>query len=103
KPVRNLSFAEWSRLIEVDLHGAFNVAHHVLPVLHAAGGGAIIVITSIASQMVPSLNSAGAAAKAGVEALVRVVAREEGRNGIRANAVGIGVTETDMTAPLFKA
>jgi 3-oxoacyl-[acyl-carrier protein] reductase len=38
----------------------------------------------------------GAAAKAGLEAVVRVVAREEGRRGIRANAVAVGLTDTDM-------
>jgi 3-oxoacyl-[acyl-carrier protein] reductase len=35
-------------------------------------------------------------AKAGVEALVRVLAREEGRHGIRVNAVAVGLTDTDM-------
>jgi NAD(P)-dependent dehydrogenase (short-subunit alcohol dehydrogenase family) len=46
--------------------------------------------------MVPSRNPHGAAAKAGVEALVRVLAREEARHRIRANVVAIGITDTDM-------
>jgi 3-oxoacyl-[acyl-carrier protein] reductase len=41
-------------------------------------------------------NAQGAAAKAGLEALIRVIAREEGKHGIRANVVAIGLTDTDM-------
>lgn len=50
--------------------------------------------------MVPARNSHGSAAKAGVEALVRVLAREEARNRIRANAVAIGITDTDLFGPV---
>ena len=46
-------------------------------------------------------NVQGAAAKAGVEAMVRVVAREEAKHGIRANAVAIGLTDTDMGRTAF--
>ncbi len=62
----------------------------------------IVAISSIAAQMCQSSNAQGAAAKAGLEALVRVIAREEGRHGIRANAVAIGLTDTDQTAIAFE-
>ena len=51
--------------------------------------------------MCQSRNVQGAAAKAGLEAMVRVVAREEGRRGIRANALAIGLTDTDMGRVAF--
>jgi len=69
--------------------------------LRRAGGGAIVAISSIAAQMCQARNVQGAAAKAGLEAIVRVVAREEGRHGIRANAVAIGLTDTDMGRVAF--
>jgi NAD(P)-dependent dehydrogenase (short-subunit alcohol dehydrogenase family) len=99
--VADLAPAAWDRYLAVDLSGAFYVIHAALPHLRAAGGGAIVAISSIAAQMCQPRNAQGAAAKAGLEALVRVVAREEGRRGIRANAVAIGLTDTDMGRAAF--
>jgi NAD(P)-dependent dehydrogenase (short-subunit alcohol dehydrogenase family) len=96
KSVRQLSVAEWEDYIAVDLNGAFHVIQSALNVMHERQSGVIVAISSIASQMCQARNSQGAAAKAGVEALIRVVAREEGRHGIRANAVAVGLTDTDM-------
>jgi NAD(P)-dependent dehydrogenase (short-subunit alcohol dehydrogenase family) len=98
--VADLAPADWDRYLAVDLSGAFYVIHEALPHLRA-GGGAIVAISSIAAQMCQPRNAQGAAAKAGLEALVRVVAREEGRRGIRANAVAIGLTDTDMGRAAF--
>jgi NAD(P)-dependent dehydrogenase (short-subunit alcohol dehydrogenase family) len=94
--VAELAPRDWDRYLAVDLSGAFYVIRSALPHLRRSGDGAIVAISSIAAQMCQSRNTQGAAAKAGLEALVRVVAREEGRHGIRANAVAIGLTDTDM-------
>jgi 3-oxoacyl-[acyl-carrier protein] reductase len=91
-----LSIEEWDRYIAVDLSGAFYAIRAALPHLRSGGGGAIVAISAIAAQMCQPRNVQGAAAKAGLEAIVRVVAREEGKRGIRANAVAIGLTDTDM-------
>ncbi len=96
-----LSIADWDRYVAVDLSGAFYVIRAALPHLHKAGGGAIVAISSIAAQMCQARNVQGAAAKAGLEAIVRVVAREEARRGIRANAVAVGLTDTDMGRVAF--
>lgn len=96
KPVRELTVQEWTGYIAVDLHGTFHVIRTVLPHMHARGRGVIIALSSIAAQMCQARNAQGAVAKAGVEALVRVLAREEGRHGIRVNAVAVGLTDTDM-------
>lgn len=96
RPVRELTVEEWTNYIAVDLHGTFHVIRAVLPHMHARGGGVIIALSSIAAQMCQARNAQGAVAKAGVEALVRVLAREEGRHGIRVNAVAVGLTDTDM-------
>lgn len=101
--VRDLSPAEWEKYLSVDLTGTFHILHHGVPHLQSAGGGAVVIVSSIASQMVPARNAHGAAAKAGLEALVRVFAKEEARHGIRANVVGIGITDTDMAAKTLKS
>jgi NAD(P)-dependent dehydrogenase (short-subunit alcohol dehydrogenase family) len=96
-----LSVDDWDRYLAVDLSGAFYAIRATLPHLRKAGGGAIVAVSSIAAQMCQARNVQGAAAKAGLEAMVRVVAREEGRRGIRANAVAIGLTDTDMGRVAF--
>jgi NAD(P)-dependent dehydrogenase (short-subunit alcohol dehydrogenase family) len=103
KPIRALEPEEWLNFINVDLNGAFYVAHFGIGPLREAGGGAIVMMSSIATRLMPSRNANGAAAKAGVEALVHVLAREEARSGIRANCVSIGITDTDMTRPILEA
>src|SRR5277367_2912370 len=95
-----LSVEEWDRYLAVDLSGAFYVIKAALPHLRKAGG-AIVAISSIAAQMCQARNAQGAVAKAGLEALIRVVAREEGRRNIRVNAVAIGLTDTDMGRAAF--
>ena len=95
-----LSVAEWDRYLAVDLSGAFYVIKAALPHLRRSGG-AIVAISSIAAQMCQARNAQGAVAKAGLEALIRVVAREEGRRNIRVNAVAIGLTDTDMGRAAF--
>src|SRR5262249_27459966 len=97
----DLPTEEWDRYLAVDLSGAFYVIRAVLPHLRKAGGGAIVAVSSIAAQMCQPRNVQGAAAKAGLEAMVRVVAREEARRNIRANAVAIGLTDTDMGRDAF--
>ena len=101
-PVRELRAEDWSRYVDVDLKGAFHCIQAVVRHMHTQRGGVIVAISSIAAQMCQARNAQGAAAKAGMEALVRVVAREEGRHGIRANVISIGLTDTDQTAAAFE-
>lgn len=99
--IADLPIEDWDRYLAVDLSGAFYAIRATLPHLRKAGGGAIVAISSIAAQMCQARNVQGAAAKAGLEAVIRVVAREEGRRGIRANAVAVGLTDTDMGRVAF--
>lgn len=100
KYIHDLSPDEFRAFIAVDLFAAYNVIHTAVRTLREAGGG-IVAMSSIATQMMPTRNGAGAASKAATEALIKVVAREEARHAIRANAVSIGITDTDMVRPLF--
>lgn len=96
KPVREHDARAWAAFVENDLIGAFNVIQPAVRHMHAKRFGVVVAISSIAAQMCQSRNSMGAAAKAGLEALIRVVAREEARHGIRANAIALGLTDTDQ-------
>lgn len=103
KNVRDQDPKTWAAFVRNDLIGAFNIIHAAVRHMHDRGRGVIVAISSIAAQMCQSRNSQGAAAKAGVEALIRVVAREEGRYGIRANVISIGLTDTDQARAAFKS
>jgi NAD(P)-dependent dehydrogenase (short-subunit alcohol dehydrogenase family) len=97
----DLSTDDWDRYLAVDLSGAFYAIRSSIPHLRNSSAGAIVAISSVAAQMCQPRNVQGAAAKAGLEAMIRVVAREEARHGIRANAVAIGLTDTDMGRAAF--
>lgn len=96
KTVRDLSYEEWTDIIDIDLNGFFNSVNATLKIMHEQRRGSIVAISSIAARACSPRSAQTAAAKAGVEAMIRVIAREEGRYGIRANAVSVGLTETDM-------
>ncbi len=66
--------------------------------MHERKRGAIVAVSSIAAQACEAKGAQAAASKAALDALIRVVAKEEGRHGIRANAVAIGLTDTAMGA-----
>lgn len=100
--VAEMAAEDWQRYVAVDLNGCFFALKAAIPHLRGQGG-AILAISSIAAQMCQARNAQGAAAKAGVEALIRVVAKEEARHGIRANALAIGLTQTDMAQTAFDA
>ena len=97
-PMRYVSQIEpdvFAEKVTVDLIGAFNLVHAVLPHLRASQG-ALVAVTSMAVRRYPPKDSLSAVPKGGVEALIRAVAAEEGRYGIRANSVGPGMMAAGM-------
>jgi NAD(P)-dependent dehydrogenase (short-subunit alcohol dehydrogenase family) len=98
KSVRELSPDEWASFLGSDLTGFFHVLSGCLRHMHERERGAIVAVSSIAAQACPSKGGQAAASKAALDALIRVVAREEGRFGIRANGVAVGLTATAMGA-----
>lgn len=91
---------EWDRNIEVHLNGVYYTCHAVLPLIYAAGGGAIVNTASGAGLRggPPHLRQRHAAVysacKAGVIALTQAIALEAGPSGVRANCIAPGRTET---------
>jgi NAD(P)-dependent dehydrogenase (short-subunit alcohol dehydrogenase family) len=101
-PLVDFKDDEFRGVIETDVFGFFNISKAVVPALRDGGGGSITaLITCAVSRIVPE-DSLSAVPKAAVWMLVRQLAAEEARNGIRANAVGPGVVNGGMVIPMLK-
>ena len=86
---------EWLDAMDVELNGFFRLVKVGLPHLRATRGS-LVALTSAGVHRYAVGDILSVAPKAGVEALVRGVAREEGRFGVRANCVAIGVVEAGL-------
>lgn len=83
------------KTMEQDTFAVFNLVHATLPHLREARG-ALVAIATPAIQRYAVKDLLSVAPKAAIEAIVRGVAAEEGRFGVRANCVGVGVIEAGM-------
>lgn len=88
--------AEWDQMIACDLSSVFYCCRAALPHMLNRKSGSIITVASMWGQVGASCEAHYAAAKGGVIALTRSLAKEAGPSGIRANCVAPGVIETDM-------
>jgi NAD(P)-dependent dehydrogenase (short-subunit alcohol dehydrogenase family) len=91
---------EFDRVVAVNLKGSFNVLQAAGRIMTVQRGGNIVIFSSIRSQVVEPGQSVYAMTKAGIAQLVRTGAVEFGAFGVRVNAVGPGVVETPLTAPI---
>ncbi|MDR1209556.1 MAG: gluconate 5-dehydrogenase [Clostridiales bacterium] len=99
-PMTEMSAAEFRQVIDVDLTAPFIVAKAVIPSMIKKGGGKIINICSMMSELGRETVSAYAAAKGGLKMLTRNIASEYGEFNIQCNGIGPGYIETPQTAPL---
>ncbi|WP_234195621.1 SDR family NAD(P)-dependent oxidoreductase [Pseudacidovorax sp. NFM-22] len=88
--------ADWRRLLAVNLEAVLNTTHAVLPGMQARGHGRIVNVASEAGRLGSRGGSVYAAAKGGVIAFTRSIARENGRKGITANVVAPGPIDTPL-------
>ena len=86
-PVETLSIEDWQQTLAVNLSGQFYCARLATPLLKAAGGGAIVNLSSIAGRLGYPLRAPYAASKWGVVGLSHTLAAELGPDGIRSNAI----------------
>lgn len=100
--IRDLSPADWRAVIEADVHGFFNVVSATLPHLKAGGGGSYVHISSAGLHRWPDGDVLSVAPKACIESLIQGIAKEEGRFGVRANSVAIGVIESGIFLRLWR-
>ncbi len=88
--------ATWERMIAVNLTGTMRVCRATLPLLRAAGGGAIVNVASVAAFNSTPGSASYASSKAGVVAYTRNIAYVHGADNIRANCLCPGWTRTLM-------
>lgn len=91
---------EWHRVLRVNLDGAFYTAQVAVRNMVAAGtGGSVVFTTSGSAYFGQQRGQHYGASKAGVISMMRAIAVEHARHGIRSNAVLPGWIESEMTAP----
>jgi 2-hydroxycyclohexanecarboxyl-CoA dehydrogenase len=90
--------ADWDRVIAVNLYGVLHSCKAVLPVMAAHGSGAVVNIGSDAGRVGSSGEAVYSAAKGGVIALTKSLAREMAPHRVRVNCVCPGPTDTPLFA-----
>jgi acetoacetyl-CoA reductase len=96
RTLKNMADADWHKVIEVNLHGAYNTTTAVLPLLIARGFGRIINISSVIGQSGGFGQTNYAASKAALVGFTRSLALETARHNITVNAVCPGFVATEM-------
>ncbi len=99
-PMHEMTTEEFRQVIDIDLTAAFIMSKAVIPQMIAKGGGKIINICSMMSELGRETVSAYAAAKGGLKMLTKNIASEYGEYNIQCNAIGPGYIATPQTAPL---
>lgn len=89
--------ANWRKTLDVNLNGAFNVTHALLPAIKASKGS-IINIASIAAYAGQGASLGYSPSKAAIKLFTQSLAQELAPHGVRVNALAPGVIETPMTA-----
>ncbi|MGI8746787.1 MAG: SDR family oxidoreductase, partial [Deinococcus sp.] len=96
-PIEELQPDEWDKTLGINLTGTYLTVHFTVPHLKQSGGGSIIITSSVNGNR--TFSSPGASAysttKAGQVALMKMLALELGRHGIRCNAVCPGLIHTN--------
>ncbi len=101
KPAHITRDEEWFQTLNVNLSTSFYGLRAVVKVMQKHGKGSIVMTSSVAAKMGLSNHEAIAAAKAGVEGLVRAAAATYAPRGVRINAVAPGLVETPLTERLL--
>ena len=92
----------WKQSINIEVHGFFNAVQATLPHLRESGGGSYVHLGSAGHVWFPAKDGLSVIPKAANEALIKGIAKEEGKHNIRANSVLVGVIEAGMFLELLK-
>lgn len=96
-PIEDYPFADWKKMLAIHLDGSFLTTKAAIKHMYAGGkGGSIIYMGSVHSHEASVLKSAYVTAKHGILGLARVVAKEGGPKGVRANVVCPGFVRTPL-------
>jgi NAD(P)-dependent dehydrogenase (short-subunit alcohol dehydrogenase family) len=103
KRLEDITPEEWETTLRIDLESFFHASRRAIPALKAAGGGAIINMSSAAGRFGFPLRSPYAAAKWGVVGLTKTLAIELGPFGIRVNAILPGLVDGPRIRRVIRA
>jgi 2-hydroxycyclohexanecarboxyl-CoA dehydrogenase len=90
----------WDRIVGINLYGVFNTSKKVLPIMAAQGSGKVVNLGSDAGRVGSSGEAVYSAAKGGVIAFTKAVAREMARSQVNVNCVCPGPTDTALFASM---
>jgi NAD(P)-dependent dehydrogenase (short-subunit alcohol dehydrogenase family) len=93
--VSQIDAATWKSVLHADVDGFFHLVRASLPHLRKARGS-LVALTSAGLRRYPVRDVLSVAPKAAIEALLHAIAREEGRYGVRANSVAVGVVDAGI-------
>jgi gluconate 5-dehydrogenase len=99
-PLLEMELAEWEEVIRTDLTGVFVMSKPVVRRMIERGGGKVINICSMMSELGRNTVGAYAAAKGGLKMLTRNMATEWAKHNIQVNGIGPGYFATSQTAPI---
>lgn len=99
-PLLDMPLEEWERVVKTDLTSAFIVSRAIVKGMVARGGGKVINICSMMSELGRDSVGAYAAAKGGLKMLTRSMATEWARHNIQVNGIGPGYFATEQTKPV---
>jgi NAD(P)-dependent dehydrogenase (short-subunit alcohol dehydrogenase family) len=92
----------WADVFATDVNGCFNLLNAALTPLRQQRSGCIVALSTCALRRIPKGDVLSAAPKAAVDMLIRCIAKEEGRYGIRANTVELGFINAGLAAHAMK-
>jgi len=97
-PLGELTIEEWTQTLSVNLTGTFLTVKHALPLLRAAGGGSVVITSSVNGTRMFSNSGASAYAtsKAGQVAFAKMIAVELAKDQIRVNVICPGAIDTEI-------
>ncbi|MDC0443231.1 SDR family oxidoreductase [Gammaproteobacteria bacterium] len=95
KWINELTYEEWDDVMRTDADGFFNIIKNSLPILRKFGGS-YTTLSSIGLSRWPAKDVLSVAPKAAIDALINGIAKEEGRNNIRANSIQLGIIEAGI-------
>jgi 3-hydroxybutyrate dehydrogenase len=97
KPLHELPYADWRKMLAIHLDGAFLTTRACLPHMYESGrGGAVIYMGSVHSKEASPLKGPYVTAKHGLIGLSKVVAKEGAEHGVRANVICPGFVRTPL-------
>jgi 2-hydroxycyclohexanecarboxyl-CoA dehydrogenase len=100
EPFVDSEVSTWDRIVAINLYGQLHTCHAVLPIMIEQGGGRVVNIGSDSGRVGSSGEAVYSAAKGGVIAFTKTIAREVARAGVTANCVSPGPTDTELFASI---